>query len=241
MQPVTTQSQTVDREKQPNGIHSGRALPPLLNGDHLTQAEFHRRYVAHPEIRKAELIEGVVYVASPVHFQHGEPHSAINFWAVAYQSATPGIRVADNTSTLIDGDNEVQPDVAIWIDKARGGRVDVGADGMLYGAPEMIVEIAASSAGYDLYDKLNVYRRNGVAEYLVLLAYERESRWFRLEEGRYELMQPDADGVYRSAALPGLWFSSDLFWAGKPAELLALVQQGLASEEHAAFVARLSE
>lgn len=241
MQTVTTQPRTIEREKQPNGVHSGRSLPPLLNGDRLTRAEFHRRYVAHPEIHQAELIEGVVYLASPVSSLHGTIHSDAQTWVGVYRAGTPGVLAADNTTLFLDVDNEVQPDICLWLEASVGGKVAETPQGFLAGTPHLIVEIAASSAGYDLHDKLNVYRRNGVAEYLVLLAYERESRWFRLEEGRYIQAQPDADGVYRSAALPGLWFNSDLFWAGKLAELLALVQQGLASEEHAAFVARLSE
>ncbi len=48
------------------------ALPILENGDHMSQAEFHRRYEAYPEDTKFELIGGVVYMASPQRIDHGE-------------------------------------------------------------------------------------------------------------------------------------------------------------------------
>ena len=106
--------------------------------------------------------------------------------------------------------------------------------------PEFIVEIAASSASYDLHSKFDVYLRCGVQEYLVLLAYEREMRFFRLEEGEFRSVQPDHDGVLRSRVLPGLWFRSDWFWEGRMSELLQLMQEGLASREHQEFAAKLS-
>lgn len=45
------------------------AIPPLENGDGLSRAEFERRYDAMPELKKAELLEGIVYMAAPVSHQ----------------------------------------------------------------------------------------------------------------------------------------------------------------------------
>jgi Uma2 family endonuclease len=109
----------------------------------------------------------------------------------------------------------------------------------LEGAPELIVEVSASSAAYDLHEKLRVYRRNGVQEYLVLLAYEQETRWFQLVEGEYKLMQPDKEGILHSQLFPGLNFHSGLFWADDLAGLLKILQTGLATAEHQAFGAKL--
>ena len=111
--------------------------------------------------------------------------------------------------------------------------------GPLVGVPEFVVEVAASSASHDLHSKLNVYRRNGVQEYLVLLAYEREMRFFRLSGGEQVEVGPDDDGVLRSQVLPGFQFRSDWFWEGRMSELLQLVQEGVASPEHKAFTAKL--
>ena len=119
-----------------------------------------------------------------------------------------------------------------------GGRALVDEDGYLTGAPELIIEIAASSAAYDLHSKKTVYRRNGTQEYLVLVAYEQEVRWFRWHnDGREEEILPDGEGVLRSQILPGLWLDPKRFWQEDLAGLLAVLQQGLESEEHARFVA----
>jgi len=220
---------------------SGAFYPPLENGDRLTRVEFERRYNAHPAIKKAELIEGVVYVPSPVRVQrHGEPHSHSIIWLGTYCAATPGIRISDNSSLRLDLDNMPQPDVCLWIDQGYGGRAYITEDDYLVGAPELIVEIAASSASYDLYDKRNAYRRNGVLEYLVLLTTEQRTIWERWHEGQYIEIQPAANGILRSTVFPGLWFDPTRFWAGDLAGLLAVVQQGLNTPVHAEFVQRLS-
>ena len=214
--------------------------PPLESGDRLSRAEFHRRYTMHPEIKKAELIEGVVIVGSPVHAQHSESHADIATLLGYYRAHTPGLRLADNQSVIIDNENEIQPDLCVRIDAPIGGRVERTEEGLYVGAPEFVVEVAASSSSYDLHSKLNIYQRNGVQEYLVLLAYEREVRFFRLADGEYVLVEPDETGVLRSRVLPGFWFRSDWFWEGRVAELIQLVEEGMASREHREFVDMLA-
>lgn len=213
------------------------AIPPLENGDRLSRAEFERRYQAHPEIRKAELIEGIVYMASPVRArQHGRPHGRIITWLGLYMEATPGIDLLDNSTLRLDLDNESQPDVSVWIE---GGNAFIDEDDYLHGAPELLVEVAGSSAAIDLGAKLQAYRRNGVAEYLVLLTYEREVRWFTFAQGETVQLEPDADGVLQSRVLPGLHLDSARFWQGDLTGVLEGLRRGLATPEHAAFVARL--
>jgi Uma2 family endonuclease len=222
--------------KQPVAT-ADRTIPPLESGDRLSRAEFERRYAAHPEIVKAELIEGVVYVASPVRVRkHGSPHSKITIWLGLYLEATPGIEIADNATLRLDLDNEPQPDVSVWIE---GGNAFVDADDYLHGAPELLVEVAASSAAIDLGAKLQAYRRNGVAEYLVLLPHEQEVRWFSFADGETVQLEPDVDGILRSRVFPGLHLHPTLFWHGDLAGVLAVLRQGLATPEHAAFVERL--
>lgn len=211
-------------------------IPPLNNGDHLTRAEFERRYAAQPYIKKAELIEGVVYVPSPVSLEHSAYHAAVMGWLGVYRAATPGLRLLDNATVKLDAENEVQPDAALCIAK-RGQTKVVGA--YLHGAPELIVEIAATSATYDLHEKLRVYRRSGVREYVVLLTHERHTLWFRLNEGRYDPVEPDDAGAYHSAIFPGLSFRADLFWADDLAGLLNALQGTIAMAEHAQFVKTL--
>ncbi len=173
--------QTIDR---PTSSAQGEAAAPvkplpLNSGDRLSRAEFERCYQAHPEIRKAELIEGVVYVSSPIHAKHhAGPHFDVITWLGVYRAATPGLIGSDNATVRLDLENEPQPDVSLRLQPALGGRVRVTADDYLEGPPELIVEIAASSASYDLHDKRRVYARNGVPEYLVAQTHEKRIDWF---------------------------------------------------------------
>jgi Uma2 family endonuclease len=99
--------------------------------------------------------------------------------------------------------------------------------------------VAASSAAYDLYDKKTAYRRNGVQEYIVWKVLDQKLDWFVLQEGDYILKQPDGAGVIRSGVFPGLWLAVMALLAGDMARVLAVVQEGVNSPEHAAFMERL--
>ncbi|MBD1823219.1 Uma2 family endonuclease [Cyanobacteria bacterium FACHB-DQ100] len=214
-------------------------IPPLENGDHLTRAEFERRYAASPHIRKAELIEGVVYVASALRFQsHAEPHSNLNGWLTIYKAFTPGVRLGDNPTVRLDLDNEPQPDLVLFLDQSRGGRVVIDSDDYLAGTPELVIEVAASSAAIDSGSKKRVYRRNGVQEYIIWQSYEKRVDWFQLVEGEYRLMLPDETGIIRSSIFPGLWLSVEALLGGDMITVLETVQAGVRSPEHQAFINR---
>jgi Uma2 family endonuclease len=194
-----------------------------------------------PHIKKAELIEGVVFMPSPIHhISHGNPHVRIMGWLATYYAATPGIDSSDNATVRLDADNEVQPDALLRIDSALGGASRISDDDYIEGAPELIVEIAASSASYDLHDKKNVYRRNGVQEYLVWRVYDEALDWFQLQEGEYHRLEPGEDSLIRSQAFPGLHLDVEAMLVGDLAAVLAVVRKGTETEEHAAFVERLA-
>ncbi|MCL5994948.1 MAG: Uma2 family endonuclease [Chloroflexi bacterium] len=219
-----------------------RRPPPLQNGDQLTRDEFERRYAVMPEIKKAELIEGIVYMASPVHIEsHSEPHSNMIGWLVVYQAATPGVRSADNASTQLDPLNEYQPDALLRLLPEAGGRSHVTEDNFLKGPPELVVEIAASSASHDLRTKFRVYERVGVREYIVWQVYEKRIDWWALDEHTEQFvpLAPRESGMLRSQFFPGLWLNVPAMVAGDLAAVLATLQQGIASSEHTAFVDRL--
>lgn len=213
---------------------------PLENGDRLTRHEFERRYEAMPHLKKAELIEGVVYMPSPVrHRFHGRPHIHLANWLGHYEANTPGVEASDNSTVRLDLDNEPQPDALLFIDPACGGQARIDADDYIAGAPELVAEIASSSASYDLHAKLRVYRRNGVREYIVWRVLEREIDWFVLRAGQYERLPLDAAGLYRSEVFPGLWLDPAALLRGDLATVLAVVQRGCSSAEHAALATRL--
>ena len=221
------------------GGEMDRGIPPLNAGDHLSRAEFEQRYTAMPDVKKAELVEGVVYMPSPVNVQHGKPHAIVIGWLLAYAAATPGVELLDNTSLRIDSRSEVQPDAMLLLSEAQGGKCQAAGDGFMQGSPEFIAEVAASSVSYDMHSKLRVYQRNGVQEYLVLLAYEQRIVWHARVAGKYVRLQPGDDGVLRSQVFPGLWLHAEKLWANDVSGLLSALQEGLRSPEHAEFVARL--
>ncbi|MBV8887395.1 MAG: Uma2 family endonuclease [Chroococcidiopsidaceae cyanobacterium CP_BM_RX_35] len=217
-------------------------VPPLENGDRLTRIEFERRYNLMPHVKKAELVEGIVYMASPLRFApHAEPHGDLIIWLGNYKVATPGVRMGDNPTVRLDLDNEPQPDVVLLIDASFGGRSYLGADGYIEGAPELVAEIAASSAAIDLGDKKRAYRRNGVQEYVVWQVFEQKIDWFSLQNGDYVSLLPDEAGIIRSRTFPGLWLHIAAMLNGDMSQALAVLQAGLNSTEHQAFVQRLAE
>jgi Uma2 family endonuclease len=199
------------------------ALPTLESGDHLSREEFHRRYCERPDIKKAELVEGIVYLPSPVSAYHAEPDHIMAAWLVGYRARHPGVRSAGNLTVQLDGHNEVQPDGVLWHEEADGPRLT--SNGYLQGAPQLVVEIAASSVSYDLHEKKQAYERNGVGEYLVWRVLDQQLDWFRLIDGRYELVEPDASGVIASRQFPGLRLHLTKLLAGDIAGLLAELER----------------
>ena len=215
-------------------------IPHLENGDRLTRTEFERRYEAMPQVRKAELIEGIVYMPSPVRLRlHARPHSHMNTWLGTYEARTPGLILGDNSTVRMDLDNEPQPDVLLLVDPALGGQATISDDDYVEGAPELVAEIAASSASYDVRAKLNVYRRNGVREYVVYRVLDGEIDWYVLRGERYEKLSPDA-GILKSDMFPGLWLDAASFIRGDLAAVLDVLSEGLATAEHTAFVRELN-
>ena len=216
-------------------------IPALENGDRLTRCEFERRYAARPDLKKAELIEGVVYMPSPVRLAHSGPHAMIQTVLLVYTAFTPGVRGDDNATVRLDLDNEPQPDVLLRIEEEAGGQSRVSDDGYLEGAPELVVEVAASSASIDMHDKLRVYRRNGVREYVVWRTHEQRIDWFELADGEYRPLPPDDEGVIHSRVFPGLRLDAGALLNGDLAGALTELQKGAGSPEHRQFVVRLAE
>lgn len=217
-----------------------QSYPPLQSGDRLSRPEFERRYAADPQVKKAELIEGIVYVVSLLrHEQHGKPHSRVITWLGVYQAMTPEVDLSDAPTVRLDLENEPQPDAVLFIESNAGGQTRISRDGYIEGAPELIVEIAASSAAIDAGGKKQVYRRNGVLEYVIWQSYENQLEWFWLTDGEYKLLSPDPDGVIRSRVFPGLWLAVEALLSNQMAQVLEVVQAGVQSAEHSAFVERL--
>lgn len=216
----------------------GRQIPPLEAGDHLDQRTFHERYAVMPPNFRAELIDGMVIVPSPVRIPHGETHTAFQALLYGYKVATPGTNALDNTTAILGEESEPQPDSSLYIRMEYGGRCS-NVDDYLVGVPELLAEISSSSEAYDLHGKFRDYERLGVLEYVVVLLRERRVRWFIRKDQRFEIQEPDEAGVFRSRAFPGLWVNSEALFQDDGVALMSTLQEGLRSPEHAAFVKEL--
>ena len=228
---------TAEKEVRAQPTVHTESVPPLKHGDRLTREEFERRYEAMPHLKKAELIEGIVYMPSPVRIDlHGRPHAQIMAWLGAYWIATPGVDLADNSTVYLDSNNEPQPDALLRIEPAQGGRSRIINKGYVEGAPELIVEVAGTSADYDLQDKLEVYQRCSVQEYIVWQTQEGRLDWFQLVNGKYVAFTPNAEGVIESQIFPGLRLAVPALLAGDRVKVSSELQIGLQTTAHAAFV-----
>lgn len=213
-------------------------VPLLVNGDKLNSKEFLRRYMAMPNLKKAELIEGIVYfMTTPVrHQQHSSPDGKIQTCMGVYAFETPGVEHGINGTVKLDADNIFQPDGLLRKLPEKGGMTRVDEDGYLAGPPELIVEIAASSASIDLHRKRDVYLRHGVPEYIVWLTEDAVFMWWYLENGEYHLIPADKEGILRSRVFPGLWLDAKALLKGDGAKVMKVLRRGLKSKEHAKFV-----
>ena len=174
--------------------------PALENGAVMTREEFHSLYAECEGYERVELIEGVVFMPSPVRFEsHDRQASLLRGWLFTYSNLHDGLECG-NEATLILGNSEVQPDAfLLW-----SGAVPIDEEGYLRGAPQLVAEVAASTASRDLHSKLTLYERNGVREYIVWRTLDGAIDWFVLRGGSFELKAPDERGRIESDQFSGL-------------------------------------
>lgn len=210
--------------------------PPLRDGERLTRDEFMRRWEAMPDLKHAELLDGVVHMPSPVAYRHNYLVPRIAGWLLQYSDATPFCQVGSDGTWLMGSDSVPQPDLTLRLLSGGSSRLERN---YLAGAPELAIEIAYSSAARDLGIKSDLYRRHGVGEYLVILAQENDVLWREVVKGRYRRLTLDAEGVIRSKVFPGLNLDTGALWREDWSQLRACLDAGLATPEHATFLRRL--
>jgi Uma2 family endonuclease len=223
---------------RPQEVGCEPAAPLLEPGDRLSRSEFERRYERMPLLKKAELIEGTVYMPSSIRTgRHAKPHSHLAGWLAVYVSETPGAECFVNSTVRLDLENEPQPDLVLIKTPAQGGQTRISHDDYLEGAPELAVEIVGSSQAYDLHQKKRAYRRNGVREYLAWITGENRLVWWELREEEYQEILPAEDGLLKSGVFPGLWLDPAALLRADLKSVFVALRRGLDSPEHRAFVA----
>jgi Uma2 family endonuclease len=211
----------------------------LVEGQQLDQPTFHALYEAMPPEIKAELIDGVVYMPSPAGDQHGRAQLPVLLWLDYYAENTPGVEVLAGATTILGRKSEPEPDGLLRVLSEKGGRSHV-AEGYIQGPPELVAEVSKATRKVDLGPKLRDYERAGVLEYVVRALDPDEIYWFTQDAGELVQRFAEEDGLYRSTAFPGLWLDPIALLKGDRRRLRAAVDQGCATPEHAAFVARLA-
>jgi Uma2 family endonuclease len=217
------------------------ALPPLENGDQLDQPTFHARYQAMPEDCRAELIGGIVYMPSPQKVPHSKAQQLVVRWLDEYAEATPGTEALTNNTQILGPDSEPEPDACLFIAPAHGGQVQMDDNEYLHGPPEFIVEVSSSTESIDLHRKKRDYEKAGVREYVVLALRMQQVFWFVRQRGKYREVPLPRDGIFQARVFPGLWLDAEAMLRNQRSRVLAALRRGLASSEHAAFVARLAK
>jgi Uma2 family endonuclease len=214
--------------------------PPLRDGDRLSSHEFMRRWEAMPDLKHAELIDGIVHMPSPILQVHGTFDFLLSSWLTYYVTATRGCGASGEATWLMFPDNVPQPDMALMILPEYGGQSSVER-GYATGAPELIIEISVTTAAKDSGVKLRLYERAGVREYLIVQPRKQRLTWKHLAENKYREIEAGPDGLLKSRVFPGLWLDPVSLWNDDLPGLAATVQRGLATAEHADFVADLSQ
>jgi Uma2 family endonuclease len=211
----------------------------LNDGEHLDQKTFHARYEAMPDHVRAELIEGVVHLPSPIKRSHGRIHAHLGSWLLNYEQATPGTEAYDRASTILGPHSEVQPDACLLI-VLPGVGLTRDEDEYIVGAPELVAEVALSTEAIDLHDKKRDYERAGVKEYIVAALRQSRVFWFRALQGKFEELPPGPDGILRSEVFSGLWLDPAALLRRDSQRLREVLQQGLGTPEHADLIAQLA-
>jgi Uma2 family endonuclease len=215
------------------------AMPKkLVEGQRLDQPTFHALYEAMPPGIRAELIDGVVFMPSPVGLEHGEAQVPVIVWLSYYAEMTTGVRTMDNATTILGWKSEPQPDALLRILPDFGGQTH-DREGYVHGAPELVVEVSKATRYVDLGPKLEDYQRAGALEYVVRAIDPDEIYWYGRDQGSLIQRPIGNDGFYRSAVFPGLWLDPVALLKADTRRLRAVVDLGCATPEHAAFVARL--
>ncbi len=220
---------------------TARYVPLFENGERMDQNTFMALYEQTPKGFRAELINGEVHLPSPVSLRHGRPHRLVCQWLGEYADETAGTDAFLDATAILSDDSVPQPDLSLIVIPEAGGQTAENARGYLTGAPELAVEISNTTAGIDLNAKLRDYERYGVREYLVVIVREREVRWFIRRKDRFTPTKPDAAGLLKSKVFPGLWLTPEAVFDRSATRLLATLRQGLASPDHAKFVAKLAK
>jgi Uma2 family endonuclease len=215
-------------------------VPPLRDGERLSREEFERRYDALPDV-KAELLNGVVYMASPVTAEHGKPHGDLMGWLYSYKAFTPGVDSGVDSSIRLPLGSMPQPDVFLHILESHGGRSYIDADGYVAGAPDLLGEVAKSSLIHDSTVKMAICREAGIPEFILWRVEDRAIEWYFLNNGEYQELATGPDGIIRSKTFPGLWLDFEAMIRRDDQAVLRALQQGIASDEHAQFVAALQQ
>lgn len=164
----------------------------------------------------------------------GELASSVSYWLCQYRRSTPCVESLGRVSIFLDPTTEIETTAAMWLtpgadDRPRWQRCE--------GVPELLVEVTATVHNKVFRRRLRVYEQSEIHELLVVTGDPRDTALYARENGRFARVSPADDGSYRSRVFPGLWLDPSALFSDEWNEMAACLDRGMATEEHAAFVA----
>lgn len=228
-------------QNEPNlpGAPVRKFIPPLENGDLLHSCEFLRRYDRMPELKKAELVNGQVFMGHHVLASlHGAPHGMVSMLLGYFSAYTPGTTSYSRPTLVVDEGNVFQPDCVLCINNS--GRTWANEDDLLCGAPELVFEVSVGSTSLDVLAKKQVCERLGVLDYVVWCTLDARLHWFHREGERFVETKPNTAGLLCSRSLPGLQTPVADLLALNGLKVMTCLEEGLATPAHAEFVRSLA-
>jgi hypothetical protein len=215
--------------------------PPLADGQLVSLEEFEQRFDATPDLKHAELLDGVAYLRHDGRAFAGSCRAALIGWLGVYSASTRFLLPGAHGHVALDDRNELQPDAILAVRPEAGGTVVLDATGVVRSAPDFAADVFTTTNATLLPKRIAAHERGGTLEYLVWYAEHKCVDWLVRERGEFVAMNPDpADGLLKSVAFPGLWLDATALLNGDLDTVLAALQRGLASAEHKAFVSQLA-
>lgn len=158
----------------------------------------------------AEWVDGRVEMASPASAQH-------QYLVIFLSTVLSTYVTVHDLGTVLTGPFQMklarsgrEPDV-LFVAKQHLARLQPT---LLQGAADLAIEIVSDeSVARDRGAKFEEYREAGIPEYWLLDPRVEQADFYHLDErGRYQLAPVNAEGLYRSCAIPGLWLRVGWLW-----------------------------
>ena len=149
-----------------------------------------------------------------------------------YRLFTPGIYVCFHVPVILDDNTRIVPGLVAQVNHGRLKQCEATEDGFI-GPPNFIFDVFDADELDEYESRKSSFEKHGVSEYVVLIAGENQTcHWNRHNGSKFESIAPDENGIIKSKALPGLWFSTNSAKDRDWWTLIDLVERGVTRVGH---------